>query len=97
MTLKFRTLSLAKTWYGVSSQRAGSALIYGAHVVVGIAYTIDPVYASEVRDYLGIYPLSFVFPFMLTSRESCFVEDYREKVWHHVVFFLHNRMPLNVV
>lgn len=41
----------------------------------GIAYTIDPVYEAEVRDYLGT-KISLYIRAQLTY----FYKDYREKV-----------------
>jgi hypothetical protein len=43
---------------------------------IGIAYTIDPAYEAEVRDYLG-WP-----NFSLLTASSNSLLDYREKVVH---------------
>lgn len=37
-------------------------------ISIGIAYTIDPIYEAEVRDYLGTWRLqSFSFKLLLTN------------------------------
>ena len=46
---------------------------------IGIAYTIDPVYEAEVRDYLGETPFLHIYRAFLIS-VSIVTSDYREKV-----------------
>ena len=43
---------------------------------IGIAYTIDPLYETEVRDYLGQTPFFHFYRPLYSSVKS----DYREKV-----------------
>jgi hypothetical protein len=64
-----------KTSFGERSTHPKACILADMSLSTGVAYTIDPAYEAEVRDYLGESGIT-----RFRSLRLCPSKDYREKV-----------------